>query len=436
MSLRRNTLFNLAGAVLPLGVSLVCVPLYLRTIGEARYGVLAMAWMLLGCFGGFDLGVGRATAHQVARLRASDPGAIARPVWTGLWINLALGLVGAAVMAVVGPLMFARGFSIPAELRAEAQGVWWPLVLAVPTTTLSTVLAGTLEGHERFDLANGLGVLGGLVAQVLPLTVARLGGPHLGGLVATTVACRFGVGVVAAFAACWWLVPTLARPCFAREHLGTVCRYGGWLSISWVLHPVLTMADRFAIGTMAGASAVGHYAIATSLVDRVQLVPASLARSLFPRFSVLSGASSRETERRSLLALTAVMTPMVGVGLVLLRPFLDRWVGPSVAAAIAPAGAILLVGAWFNALAYVPYARLQGQGRPDLTARFHLLEVGPYLFVLFVGLRAWGLVGAAIAITFREVLDAGLLFWAARDGRLGEPIGPRSIREEPCASPS
>src|SRR5258708_6425778 len=75
---------------------------------------------------------------------------------------------------------------------------------------------------------------------------------------------------------------------------------------------------------------------------------------------------------------------------------------------------MLLLGGWINGLAFIPLALLQGQGRPDIVAKFHVLKVVPFIVVRWLLLHFYGLVGAAVAWTLRVTVDAGLLFSVAR----------------------
>ena len=92
MSIKHNTLINLAGATAPILISLMIVPLYLQLVGEARFGVLVLIWLFVGYFDFFDFGVGKATANHMARLRDAPISAREAAFWTGALINGTLGL--------------------------------------------------------------------------------------------------------------------------------------------------------------------------------------------------------------------------------------------------------------------------------------------------------------------------------------------------------
>jgi O-antigen/teichoic acid export membrane protein len=142
---------------------------------------------------------------------------------------------------------------------------------------------------------------------------------------------------------------------------------------------------------------------------------------------MLDRHDAAEVARMSLRALVALMTPLTVFGLVILEPFLRAWVGDEIGRSSAPVGEILLLGIWLNSLAMVPYALLQAQRRPDLPAKFHLLEVAPYIGGLALGLHLAGIRGAAWAWTGRAAADAILLFWAAR--ATSAPTRPVDLRE-------
>jgi O-antigen/teichoic acid export membrane protein len=72
------------------------------------------------------------------------------------------------------------------------------------------------------------------------------------------------------------------------------------------------------------------------------------------------------------------------------------------------------VGVFLNCLAQVPFALVQGVGRPDLTAKLHLIELPLYLLALCWLVAMYGIEGAAIAWTVRAVGDALVLFGLAR----------------------
>jgi O-antigen/teichoic acid export membrane protein len=190
--------------------------------------------------------------------------------------------------------------------------------------------------------------------------------------------------------------------------------YGGWVTLTSIISPLLSTFDRVIIGAVAGVGAVTHYTVPFSLASRISILPGSMSSALFPRFSAL------DDERRDVLfgtavrALAVLITPLAVGGMLIMEPFLAWWVGAGFAAKAAPVGEILTIGLWANCLAYLPFGKLQGQGRPDLVAKFHLAELLPYLAVLWLALEWNGAIGAAIAWSLRVWADAALLFWASR----------------------
>jgi O-antigen/teichoic acid export membrane protein len=150
MRISRNTIINLVGAIVPLLLTLVTLPIYLRLIGDIRFGVLALVWLLLSYFGLFDMGLGRATSKYIAESHDRPAEDRESLFWTVLFLNAAMGIVGGIVLWGTGQFLLGNVLKVPSNLNSEvASAVPW-LAAAVPVATVVSVLIGSLEGREQF----------------------------------------------------------------------------------------------------------------------------------------------------------------------------------------------------------------------------------------------------------------------------------------------
>jgi O-antigen/teichoic acid export membrane protein len=177
--------------------------------------------------------------------------------------------------------------------------------------------------------------------------------------------------------------------------------------------------DRFVIGSLLSMSAVAYYATPLDAVTKLWVIPVAFAGVLFPAFSEALATGNRERTNslyeRGIGSILAIVFPSVLVIVLFAPEGLRLWLGANFAVRSAVIMRILAIGVFTNSLANMPYALLQAAGRPDLTAKIHMVEVPCYLALLYWGIWARGLEGAAIAWTVRLSVEAAVLFFMAKD---------------------
>jgi O-antigen/teichoic acid export membrane protein len=409
-TLKTSFAINLLSPLARIVVALVTIPIYIRHVGDARYGVISIMWVLLGYFGFLDLGLSRAATNALAKLQEAPQQERARVLLTTFALNFGFGVVGAVVLFILGGFLLQYVISIPDALRPEvAQSFPWIAAL-FPLALISGVGFGALESRERFLLTNMLQVVGVSLTQIAPAVVAATVSPSLTVVIPTAVVAQVSSAVVA-LTVVYRLEGPFSVRAFDRREARALLRYGSWISVSNIISPLLASFDQFLIGSIMGVASVAHYAVPMSLVVRSQIFPAALARTFFPRMSSSSTGEAGLLGARALSSLGYGYAAVCAAAIILSPAFFRYWIGGDFALLAAPVAQILFLGAWINGLAFVPFTLIQSQGRPDITGKLHMIEIVPFLLILWGLTSTLGINGTAIAWSVRCTTDALALFW-------------------------
>ena len=220
--LARNTVLNVAGQVIPLLVGVATMPYVIRHLGPDRFGLLSLAWVVVGYFALFDLGIGPATTKFVAELLGKgEIEKLPALVWTALVTQSGFGLLAGILLAAASPTFVNRLLKIPPQLRTEAHWVFLILAVSLPIGFASGSLQGVLAASQRFDLLNAIGIPTLALSYLIPAGALVLGF-DLRRIVLFLVVNRIA-GLGAYFLLCLRLYPVLGRACAFNRSSSDLC---------------------------------------------------------------------------------------------------------------------------------------------------------------------------------------------------------------------
>jgi O-antigen/teichoic acid export membrane protein len=412
-----NVLWNFAGGFAPLLGAVIAAPLLISNLGLERFGIFMIAWMLIGYFNLFDMGLGRALTKLVAeRLESGRDDENPALIWTALAMLFALGLVGAICLWLLSPWLAEGVLNIPPDLAGETVSSLYYLAASVPLVVLTAGLRALLDAHHRFDIANIIRIPSGLWLTLGPLAVLPFSN-RLNHLVLVLIAGRvlfLFVHLVAyarirpGFLASFTLQPQLTR---------LLLSFGGWIAVSNIVGPIMFYFDRFVIGALMTMTAVAYYTTPYEVVVKLAIVPHAISSVLFPAFAAALATNRARAGKLFDLgekAIFILIFPLALIFSVLAYDGLSLWIDESFAQESYRIAQWLYAGVLTSAVATIPSAVIQASGRPDLTAKLDLIELPFYVAMLFLLIKTFGVQGAAAAWTIRAAVDMAALLLIAR----------------------
>lgn len=400
-----NSVWNVVGTAAPALVAIPSMGWLARAMGAERFGLLTLAWALVGYFAVMDLGVARSVCWLVAQ-HPTDRDRHAAILGTSLVIGGAVSAFAGLVVLVLAAKV-PQWLSVSSAVASDAVAGARVLVITLPLLVLTTILQGVQEGLQQFRDVSLQRMLVGLLIWFAPVAAV---------LVTPTFESAVWGLAVARGAGCALAYRRMRRATGlrARFEFGTVVRivrFGGWIAVSNFIYPIMSYLDRFWLSNAVGVARVGTYAAPSELIGRATSLPVAISRALFPAIS--DAASTREIRaavvRRGILLTLGSCGP-VAAALVAFGPSLtSAWLGTEVGPGAGEILRVLAVGFLSSALAQIPFSILQATGNSRATALVHAGEVVPYVVLLLLLGPRFGPLGVAWAWTVRVTVDAGVL---------------------------
>jgi O-antigen/teichoic acid export membrane protein len=406
-------LWNAVGTVLPLLVAVPTIPAIVHHVGVVRFGVLSVIWMLIGYFSIFDLGLSRALTKVVAdRLGSEAEGEIPGLVVTTLTVVSAVIVPVSALLALVSASVAEHLFRVPPDLVMDAaRSLEW-LAASLPFVLGATVLFGALEGLQEFGMTNSVRLPLGVLIFLVSYGVSCVS-PNLSLITAALAGLRVAVFLALAVITWWRLRPERGRRLLRFDQTRHLLVFGGWLTLSNVVTPLLVYMDRLMIITMIGAATVAYYTVPLDALVRMLYLPGAMQGVLFPVFANLRQQSAGTLTvlfRKSSTHVFLLIAPACAAVMLLGKEGLHLWMGDSFATRSYLVAELLAAGILFNAVARTPIMFVQASGRVMWTGLLHLAEVPFYVVALWLLLRRFGIAGAAVAYSVRQAVDCVALY--------------------------
>ena len=158
---------------------------------------------------------------------------------------------------------------------------------------------------QRFDIANKVGITAGTMQTLLTVSFLMLGyglpAVVIGGLLITVLSLVINTIVAKK------LLPQLGLPAWHFATLRRLLRFGGFVTISGVVGPVLANLEKLILANRNSLRAVTYYTVPYNLASKVGIVSGSFSSALFPAFSSLHGAGDGDRVGRIVLRASQVI---------------------------------------------------------------------------------------------------------------------------------
>jgi O-antigen/teichoic acid export membrane protein len=413
----KGSLWTLGGQILPLLVSLVSTHFVIKFLGAEGYGIVILVGLIPNYFAFADFGMGIAStkfgSEAYGQGQPEKEGEITR---TAAFITLLTTLLFAVPIFIFSHWIVADWFKVSENNQTSAS-------LALKITSVSFVfgiLASVLNTPQLSRLRMDLNTLVNAGPKIL-MAIATPIVLYFGGYVVEAIWVAFFASLLILAGTIFTsgrLLPELYRPTINKAYFKPLLKFGsGWL-IAMIAAILLTNLEKFFLTRLVSVESLAFYSVAFTFANMAAMFSLAMTQSLVPAFSQLLAPDKRvefdTLFSRSIRLNLIWLLPAIMFLFVVAKPFFTIWAGAEFGRQSSTPFYILLVGLFFNILAYIPHSTITASGRTDIFAKLYWIELVLYIFAVVWFVSSYQIVGAAIAWSMRISIDAFAVIWLTK----------------------
>jgi O-antigen/teichoic acid export membrane protein len=410
--------------LLTLAIRFFLTPFILHRLGDAQFGLWALATSVVGQGELLDFGIRAALTKYVAEHYSQGNYEHTRHlIATSLWLYSGLGLLALLLSALLAPA-FPHLFNVASSSRSMAETVVLLMGIQIAVALPGAAPAAVLWGLHKYTLVNSLIMISTALSAAITVAVLLAGG----GLIAM-IAANVPLAVGMLFLGMYILkrVAPELYPSWRdarRRLLRSVLSFSSSTFVIETAFNLQTRADEAIIGAIMPITAVTPYTIARRLSTLPQIVAQQTVAGLLPVSSQLQ-AESRMDRLQSLYLVSsrvsiAMCMPLTVILVFLAGPLLTIWVGPTYAQ-YAPIVVILAIAGLAEISHWPGGLILQGIARHRYLAAAYVCAALANLALSVLLIGPYGLMGVALGTLVPSIALSLCFVWPYVSTVLGVP---------------
>ncbi len=434
----RIFIFNLSGRIILVAISLVSIPIYVKYVGVANYGIIGIYNSIASLAAVFDVAFSNTINRELARRTSlstdpADTGAVFRSLEIFAWVLAASFAI--ALAAGARPLVddwIGAGKYPNEDIVGAIQLMGLLLLLQAPIS----FYGGCLYGMHKHGLINAINIAGALLSSTFAIATVIFVSPTIKGFFIAQFAGRAALVSGMASAAYFLLVREIGWKTLraSTKVWRRLWRFAIGMNGIGILGLIANQADMVVLSRLLSATALGNYTLARTVSQSLVTLAMPAYQSAFPQLSrtvsAQDSAASAHTFHRFSRFLALIIIPPGVVICGFSEEVLILWThNPTLAASAWVTLSLLSAGSMLYGLSCMISAVQMANGAVKmmliLGALFVVLLVPALIFMVHIFAQAgaglaWLIVNLAVvwasaALTLRRYMAGETLNWLTKD---------------------